>query len=86
MIDISRFSKGPIFLVGDLRQAGENHASQVLVLLRKANIKNEIVFEFFGMPPLSFLEDIDNSVKNWSIELSPESHDENIRSVQGLIR
>lgn len=82
MIDISRFSKGPIFLVGDLRQAGENHASQVLVLLRKANIKNEIVFEFFGMPPLSFLEDIDNSVKNWSIELSPESHDENIRSVQ----
>jgi B12-binding domain/radical SAM domain protein len=82
MADISVFSKGPIFLVGDLGQAGEKHARQVLALLKQAKIKNEIVFECFGMPPLSFLRAIDESVQNWSIELSPESHDEAIRSRQ----
>ena len=82
MIDISRFSKGPIFLVGDLRQAGDEYAYQTLALLREANIKNEIVFELFKMPPLDFLGVIDESVANWSLELSPESHDEDIRRVQ----
>lgn len=82
MIDISRFSKGPIFLVGDLRQAGDDYAYETLALLREANIKNEIVFELFDMPPLDFLGTVDKSVANWSLELSPESHDEDIRRVQ----
>ncbi len=82
MIDISRFSKGPIFLVGDLRQAGEEYAYETLALIREANIKNEIVFELFDMPPLEFLGVIDESVANWSLELSPESHDEDIRRIQ----
>ncbi|MDA1275050.1 MAG: TIGR04190 family B12-binding domain/radical SAM domain protein [Verrucomicrobia bacterium] len=82
MIDISRFSRGPIFLVGDLGQAGTKHANQVLDLLRGVRIKNEIVFEFFQIPPPGFLRKIDQSVKNWSLELSPESHDPEIRRVQ----
>jgi len=82
MIDISRISRGPIFLVGDLRQAGDEYAHQVLDLLRAARIKNEIVFELFTMPPLAYLGAIDRSVQNWSLELSPESHDEEIRRAQ----
>ena len=82
MIDISRISKGPIFLVGDLRQAGDEYAYQTLDLLRAANLNNEIAFELFEMPPLEFLRMIDASVKNWSLELSPESHDEDIRRIQ----
>ncbi|MCB9138555.1 MAG: TIGR04190 family B12-binding domain/radical SAM domain protein [Caldilineaceae bacterium] len=82
MLDISRFSKGPIFLVGDLRQAGDKHAYEILALLREAGIQNEIVFELFNMPPLEFLTAIDESVENWSLELSPESHDEEIRRRQ----
>jgi B12-binding domain/radical SAM domain protein len=82
MVDISRISRGPIFLVGDLRQAGDDHAHQVLNLLQTTHIKNEIVFEFFGMPPAGYLQAIDRAVQNWSLELSPESHDEAIRRVQ----
>ena len=82
MLDISRISKGPIFLVGDLLQAGEQYAYKVLELLAAARIKNEIAFEFFDLPPLSFLHAIDAAVTNWSIELSPESHDEAIRTTQ----
>lgn len=80
--DIGRFSKGPIFLVGDLRQAGDAHAYETLDILKAHNIKNEIVFEFFRMPPVAFLKAIDGAVKNWSIELSPESHDEAVRRFQ----
>lgn len=82
MLDISRFSKGPIFLVGDLQQGGDDYVAELMALLKEANIKNEIVFELFRMPPLSFLIEIDRSVQNWSLELSPESHDESIRRVQ----
>jgi B12-binding domain/radical SAM domain protein len=82
ILAISRFSKGPVFLVGDLFQAGEEHVLQVLEGLRSALVKNEIVFEVFGMPPLSYLQAIDRYVENWSLELSPESHDEQIRRVQ----
>lgn len=82
MVEIGRFSRGPIFLVGDLLQAGEKYAYETLEILRQTRLENEVVFEFFGMPPLEFLPAIDASVKNWSIELSPESHDEAIRQVQ----
>ena len=82
IVDISRISRGPIFLVGDLREAGDAHAREVLALLRTARVQNEIVFECFGMPPLDFLSAIDAAVQNWSLELSPESHDEAIRSHQ----
>jgi B12-binding domain/radical SAM domain protein len=81
-LEISRFSRGPIFLVGDLRQGGDEYAHQVLDLLRATKISNEIVFEFFEMPPLDYLSAIDRAVENWSLELSPESHDEDIRRVQ----
>lgn len=82
MADISQITRGPIFLVGDLRQAGDDYAREVLDLLRAADFENEIVFELFSMPPAGYLEEIDRSVRNWSLELSPESHDEAIRRRQ----
>ncbi len=82
IVDISRFSKGPIFLVGDLCQTGEEFAFDTLKSLKAAKIKNEIVFEVFGMPSKSYLQAIDDAVENWCLELSPESHDEQIRRLQ----
>lgn len=82
MADISRLSRGPIFLVGDLHQAGEDHAVEVLDRLRDVGLPNEVIFEFFTMPSRDYLERIDRSVRHWSIELSPESHDPQIRRIQ----
>lgn len=79
---ISRISRGPIFLVGDLQQAGDGYARQVFDLLSSAGVRNEIVFEVFEMPSARFLKGIDAAVHNWSLELSPESHDEKIRRRQ----
>jgi len=82
IVDISQFSKGPIFLVGDLCQAGEKYAFDTLERLKPLKIKNEIVFEVFGMPSAAYLKAIDDAVENWSLELSPESHDEQVRRLQ----
>ncbi|MDT8441041.1 MAG: TIGR04190 family B12-binding domain/radical SAM domain protein [Desulfuromonadales bacterium] len=82
MLAISRISRGPIFLVGDLQQAGTGYTGEVFDLLHASGIRNEIVFELFSMPPAGFLQRIDASVRNWSLELSPESHDEQVRRRQ----
>ena len=78
----SRLSHAPIVLVGDLLMAGPEHAAEVLERLREADFPNEIVFEFFALPPASFLRDIDRCVRHWSMEFSPESHDQAVRDAQ----
>jgi len=78
----ARLTRGPIALIGDLRQAGPDHASEVLERLRAAELPNEIMFELFGVPPARFLQEIDRCVPHWSIEFSPESHDQAVRDAQ----
>lgn len=78
----ARLTKGPIALIGDLRQAGADHASEVLDRLRKSGVPNEIIVELFSVPPAGFLREIDRSVPHWSIEFSPESHDQAVRNAQ----
>jgi B12-binding domain/radical SAM domain protein len=79
---ISRLVCGPILLVGDLLMAGPEHAAEVLERLKAANLSNEIVFEFFALPPATFLQDIDRCVRHWSMEFSPESHEQAVRDAQ----
>src|SRR6202050_3042276 len=79
---ICRLAHGPIVLVGDVLMAGPEYAGEVLERLRKADLRNEIVFEFFGLPPATFLQDIDRCVRNWSMEFSPESHEQAVRDAQ----
>jgi len=78
----ARLTKGPIALIGDLRQAGPDHASEVLERLRSAGVRNEIIFELFTVPPAAFLREIDRCVPHWSIEFSPESHEQAVRNAQ----
>ncbi len=78
----ARLTKGPIALIGDLRMAGDAHASEVLERLRRSDVQNEIIIELFGVPPLEFLREIDRCLPHWSIEFSPESHDQAVRNAQ----
>jgi B12-binding domain/radical SAM domain protein len=78
----ARLTKGPIALIGDLRMAGEAHASEVLERLRASGVENEIIIELFGVPPPGFLRETDRCVPHWSIEFSPESHDQAVRNAQ----
>jgi B12-binding domain/radical SAM domain protein len=78
----ARLTKGPIALIGDLRMAGDDHAREILDRLRHSGVANELIFELFGVPPAEFLREIDRCVPHWSIEFSPESHDQAVRDAQ----
>ncbi len=78
----ARLTRGPIALIGDLRMAGDAHASEVLERLRRSGVRNEIIIELFGVPPPGFLREIDRCLPHWSIEFSPESHDQAVRNAQ----
>jgi B12-binding domain/radical SAM domain protein len=78
---LAAITRAPIFLVGDLRDAGDEYAHEVLDALARAPVSNRIVFEFFDPPNAEFVTDIDRSISRWGAELSPESHDERIRAL-----
>lgn len=80
LLSIAKFSKGPIFLIGDITQAGDDYAIDLLRLL-KGKVKNNIIFELFS-PKQGIVEEIGRCVENWSLQLSPESHDKSIRRAQ----
>ncbi|MDD5323688.1 MAG: TIGR04190 family B12-binding domain/radical SAM domain protein [Methylococcales bacterium] len=80
---ISRFISGPIFILGDLQQNGEDYAYEVLRLLQKERVKNQLIFELFNPAPKELLRQMGLASPNFCLEISPESHDPMIRKASG---
>lgn len=80
---ISRLSRGPIFMLGDIRLGGEDYADQVLTGLAKAKIKNHMIFELYSPPPGDFFAKVARLIPSYSYEISMESADEEVRRVLG---
>jgi len=80
---IERFSHGPIFILGDLRQGGENYAYEVLEQLKEKRVKNQLILELFSPAPASFLHQMSLAAPNFCLEISPESHDPKVRKASG---
>lgn len=84
--DIARaeeYVKGATFVVGDIRQASRSYASEFLSELRKRKVKNEVVLELFTPADKEFADEVGKSVDRFSIQMSPETHDEQVRKAQG---
>jgi B12-binding domain/radical SAM domain protein len=73
----------PVMIIGDIFQPGEEYGLTFLQELKKRKIPNHIAFEFFVPPQRSLFERIAESVPNFNIEISPESHDEEVRKTFG---
>jgi len=82
---ISHYLKGPIFILGDIRQAGMSYAEKLLSEVKSRRINNHIVIELFSPGSKKFLEMIAGSISSFNIQISPESHDEEIRKVLGRV-
>jgi len=80
---IGRFSNGPIFILGDLRQAGEDYADEVLRRLEKEGVKNQFILELFSPAPADLLRRMSRACPNFCLEISPESHDPEVRRASG---
>jgi len=80
---IERFSRGPIFVLGDLYQNGEDYAYEILHRLQNNRVKNQLIFELFSPVPKELLQQMSLASPGFCLEISPESHDYEIRKTMG---
>lgn len=83
IVFIQRFSRAPIFILHDIRQAGKEYVDDFFERLGKIKLKNELVFELFQYANEDFFANIEKVVPKYSIELTLETHDEKIRRYNG---
>ena len=82
---LQRFSRAPIFLLNDIRQGGEQYVEEFFSGLEKMNLKNELVFELFQYADHAFFKRLHQAVPKYSIEITLESSDENLRRLNGKL-
>jgi B12-binding domain/radical SAM domain protein len=74
---------GPVFVLNDFRQAGEEYARAFITGLKRIDFRNPIGFEFFTPPDEDFYALLDENLNDYSVEVSAESHDDAVRRVFG---
>ena len=83
IFNISDHLHAPVMVIGDIFQPGEEYAFTFLEEMKRRPIPNHIAFEFFVPPSRAQLKRIAESIPNFNIEISPESHDEEVRRAFG---
>lgn len=78
---IGEFSKGPVFVLADPRQAGPEYTKRFFDAI--SGYDKPIMFELFNAASKEFFQDMARALPNFTIEISMESHDENIRRTFG---
>ena len=80
---ISRHTKAPIMVLGDILQGSSEYAREFLAGIAEQRIDNHIALEFFLPPSRRLLEAVAGALPNFNIQISPESHDEVVRGAFG---
>ena len=78
---MSRWSRGPFFVLGDIRAGGKIYVDTFLSQVRGAG--NPLIFELLTPAPREFFRQLGEAVPDFMLEMSPESHDAKIRGVLG---
>jgi B12-binding domain/radical SAM domain protein len=79
--DIRGFGKGLLIVVGDIRQAGMDYARGFLDAV--AVLRDPITLELFTPAGKDFLRHVSGALPNFSLEISLESHDPEVRRAFG---
>jgi B12-binding domain/radical SAM domain protein len=79
--NIARFSRGPAFILGDIRQAGDEYADRFLKAIR--GYQRPVIVELFDSADHDFIRRIAEAMPNWTLEISLESHSEEVRAAFG---
>ncbi len=80
---IQRFSRTPIFVIGDIRQGGQQYVDELLERVAALKPGNELVFELFWKADEEFFRQIERHVPRYSLEVTLESGDEELRRANG---
>jgi B12-binding domain/radical SAM domain protein len=79
--NIRGFGQGLLIVVGDIRQAGMDYARRFLDAM--AVMSDPITLELFNPATGDFLQRVGDALPNFSLEISLESHDEEVRRAFG---
>jgi len=80
---IQKYLRGPVFIIGDIRQPGEEYAEELLRELRAQRVRVPLVLELFSPAGKEFFEQVREAVPHFNIQFSIESHDEEVRRAFG---
>jgi B12-binding domain/radical SAM domain protein len=83
IVSIQRYLNGPVFVVGDIRQQGEDYADEFLQAMSSAKVRAPVVLELFAPAGREFFQKVNKAVPNYNIQWSPDSSDEEVRRVFG---
>jgi B12-binding domain/radical SAM domain protein len=83
IFNVSDHLHAPVMIIGDIFQPGEEYGFTFLREMKRKPISNHIAFEFFVPPTRAQLKRIADAILNFNIEISPESHDEEVRRAFG---
>ncbi len=78
---IGEYSRGPVFILGDIRQPGEAYAQRFLEAI--AGYDQPVFIELFDAAPPEFFRQVARALPNFTVEISLESHDEAVRRAFG---
>ena len=78
---IASVSNAPIFVIGDIRQAGKAYAERFLAAV--SGIRSSVMIELFSPASRQFLSQVAHALPDFAIELSIESHDLAVRHAFG---
>ncbi len=80
---IQSYLDTPIFVIGDPRQGGHDYVERLTNEARKQGIKNHVAFEIFLPGNDKFFSQLQHGFGDYSMEFSPDSHDEIVRIAMG---
>ncbi|MHB0878717.1 MAG: TIGR04190 family B12-binding domain/radical SAM domain protein [Anaerolineae bacterium] len=78
---IADFSNGPVFVLGDLQQPGDDYADRFFDALGRTSIR--LMLEVFDPAPPRFYERLARVAPDFTMEISLESHDDEVRRAFG---
>ena len=81
--NVQDYLDAPVFVVGDLRQNGEKYAQRFFDEAKRLGIDNHVILELFTPAPASYFQEADRTFDRYSIQFSPDSHEERVRYALG---
>ncbi len=73
----------PVFIIGDPRQGGKDYAERLFREINRLGVDNHIAFELFVPAGDDFFSMVNHYIGEYSMEFSPDSHDEIVRLAMG---
>jgi len=80
---IRKYINSPVFLLGDLNSNGKDYCLEFFKYAKNLDKDLQIFFEFFTPPQEWFFDEASKIFSKVCYEISPDSHDEEIRKIMG---